>query len=100
MSPTEVSDRSARALRREQREEGEALLSQLRADIKDAEDRISWIVCQLAERVDLYRVDSGSIGDERRRKAMLEIRDSLNDLVHEAREQMDDYAESFGRYAP
>ena len=28
------------------------------------------------------------------------IRDALPDLVHEAREQIDDYTESFGRYAP
>lgn len=96
-----VLDRAAyRRARDEQREEGEALLATLRADIAAAEEQIAHIVCKLADRIDGYRVDSGRISAHQRRRAVLEIRDALNDMAHEAREQMDDYAASFGRYAP
>lgn len=96
-----VLDRAAyRRARDEQREEGEALLATLRADIAAAEEQIADIVRQLSDRIDGYRVDSGRISVMQQRRALLEIRDALKDMAHEAREQMDDYAASFGRYAP
>ena len=96
-----VLDRAAyRRARDEQREEGEALLATLRADIAAAEEQIAHIVCKLADRIDGYRVDSGRIHVMQQRRAMLEIRDALNDMAHEAREHLDDYADAVGSYQP
>lgn len=97
-SPAKVADHNARVLRREQAEEGEALLARLHFERDDAHWRIVREIDRLIERMDALRPSGETTPEDDRRAALAALKDALDDLSADALGDLRDLRDSAGRW--